>query len=97
MAFIYTKEKQKFDREWAKLRNEYQAAGMSAQDIDALYAYDWRCFCSRRKFINHTQNLPSDTIEDEDGKDRKDRSSLILKFTSLSVNFDESEIGGRYG
>ncbi|GAB1476584.1 hypothetical protein MASR2M70_14180 [Bacillota bacterium] len=94
MAFNYGKEKREFDQEWNKLCSEYQAAGMSEKDIETLYAFDWSWFCSRRRFINHTQNLPSDTI---DGEDSKERSSLILKFNTFSVDLDEAAMGGRYG
>jgi len=94
MAFNYGKEKREFDQEWNKLCSEYRSAGMSEKDIEVLYAFDWSWFCSRRRFINHTQNLPSDTIV---GEDSKERSSLILKFSTFSVNLDETEIGGRYG
>lgn len=94
MAFYYAKEKREFDREWEKLRSEYTTAGMSGEDIDKLYAFDWDWFCSRRRFINHTQGLPAENIE---GEDSAEQSSLIRKFSSFSVSIDETLMGGRYG
>ncbi len=94
MAFYYAKEKRKFDREWEKLRSEYTTAGMSQEDIDKLYAFDWDWFCSRRRFLNHTQRLPAENIE---GDDSAEQSSLIQKFDSFSVSLDETLMGGRYG
>lgn len=94
MAFYYAKEKREFDREWEKLRSEYTTAGMSIEDIDKLYAFDWDWFCSRRRFINHTQSLPAENIE---GDESVEQSSLIRKFSSFSVNLDETLMGGRYG
>ena len=94
MAFNYWKEKREFDREWDKLRGEYEAAGMAPTDIDALYAYDWDWFCRRRRFINHTQDLPGETIG---GGDEKEQSSLIRKFATFTVCLDESLMGGRFG
>lgn len=94
MAFYYAKEKREFDREWEQLRREYEAAGMSEQDIQALYDFDWQWFCSRRRFINHTQSLPAETI---DGENSQAQSSLLRKFASFTISLDESQIGGRYG
>lgn len=94
MAFYYAKEKRKFDHEWEQLREEYEAAGMLEKDIQELYEFDLQWFRSSRRFINHTQNLPAETNEGEDGGKQ---SSLIRKFSSFSTNFDESQLGGRYG
>lgn len=94
MAFNYAKEKREFDREWEKLRREYESAGMTTETIDKLYAFDLEWFNSRRSFINHTQGLPSETVP---GEDEQERSSLIRKFASFSVALDESAMGGRYG
>lgn len=94
MAFNYAKERREFDREWERLRREYEAAGMTTEHIDKLYAFDLDWFNSRRSFFNHTQELPGEAIGGEDGKER---SSLIRKFASFSVCLDESLMGGRFG
>ena len=67
---------------------------MSEQDIEVLYDFDQKWFRSRRRFINHTQDMPTDGIEDEDGREQ---SSLIRKFSTFSAHLDESGLGGRYG
>ena len=94
MAFNYAKEKRDFDREWSKLRDEYKAVGMTTADIEELYKFDLNWFCSRRRFINHTQSLPAEVIE---GEDSREQSSLLRKFATFSVSLDESAMGGRYG
>ena len=94
MAFYYAKEKRDFDREWDKLRAEYRSAGMPERSIDALYQFDLKWFCSRRRFSNHNQSLPSEVIDNEDDYTQ---SSLIRKFASFAVDLDETLIGGRYG
>lgn len=94
MAFDYRKEKLQFEREWARLRKEYEAAGMPPEDIDALHEFDWEWFCSRRRFVNHTQELPGERITGEEGAER---SSLIRRFEAFSAALDESLMGGRCG
>lgn len=94
MAFYYAKEKREFDREWEKLRSEYTTAGMLGEDIEKLYAFDLEWFCSRRRFLSHTQSLPAENIE---GDESVEQSSLIRKFSSFSVSLDETLMGGRYG
>ena len=92
MAFNYAKEKRDFDREWSKLRDEYKAEGMTTADIEELYKFDLNWFCSRRRFMNHTQSLPTEVIE---GEDSREQSSLLRKFATFSVSLDESAMGGR--
>ena len=94
MAFNYAKEKRDFDREWSKLRDEYKAVGMTTADIEELYKFDLNWFCSRRRFMNHTQSLPAEVIE---GEDSREQSSLLRKFAAFSVSLNESAMGGRYG
>ena len=40
MAFYYAQEKKKFDGQWEWLQNEYMAAGMSLEDIEAMQKFD---------------------------------------------------------
>lgn len=93
MGFNYSREKLIFDREWEKLREQYQKAGMNEEAIQELYDFDWSWFRMRRNFENHVQALP----EDEIGEEKLDtRSSLFLKFASLSTSFDEEDFLGRH-
>lgn len=93
MGFNYAREKREFMKEWARLRCEYQAAGMSEETIKKLYSFDWEWFCSRRSFANHSQELPVEHI-DEDSE--QSQSNLINKFDTMRTEFDESTFDGRF-
>ncbi len=54
MGFYYAAEKKRFERKWAKLRREYEAAGMNPADIQLLYEYDLEYFRSHRTYMSHT-------------------------------------------
>ena len=55
MRFNYGYERKKFEEEWKRLREEYAAAGMSGDAIDAMYRYDLDSFREQRKYCRHTQ------------------------------------------
>lgn len=64
MGFNYAKEKQKFERHWKIIRQQYIAAGMNQEAIEELHDFDWDWFKSRRRYINHLADLPEDaTVE----------------------------------
>ena len=58
------KERAKFEREQAKLREQYLAAGMSEEQIKALYAHDLEWYKNRRREARHTQRLDLETCEE---------------------------------
>ena len=87
MGFNYAKERRKFEAGWKKLRQEYRQAGMDAHAIEQIYLFDFGVFCSERSYSNHTQQMPDMYI----AEDSSDHSSLLKKFESLSVTFDESD------
>ena len=62
MGFNYGREKKKFDADWKKKAAWYRAAGMSEDAIQTLHAFDWEQFKSERRYVNHTQELPSDEV-----------------------------------
>lgn len=65
MGFNYAKEKEKFDRTWAMLCQQYEAAGMSQDEIEELYDFDWDWFKSRRRYFSRIADLPeSMSVED---------------------------------
>jgi DNA-directed RNA polymerase specialized sigma24 family protein len=86
-------ERRKFENEWVKLREQYRAAGFSDEGIDAMYAFDEKAYRSARRFAEHTQDLPSEDIGEDDDDNR---STLFGKFGNLAVTFDESDFDGRY-
>ncbi len=93
MGFNYAKEKTLFEKEWKKLRKEYEAAGMCAADIESVHAFDWEVFLSRRTYENHTQPLPDVHLS---GEDVPLRSALFKKYSSLSTSFGIEDFHGRY-
>lgn len=92
MGFYYAAEKKRFEQEWAKLRKEYEEAGMSPETIQLLYEFDLEFFRSQRTYENHTQAMPSEYISD----DGVDHSTLFRKFENSTVTFDETDFSGRY-
>jgi len=93
MGFNYRKEKGIFYREWERLRKQYEKEGIREEVIQKMYDFDWSWFCKRRSYENYVQALPEVEIDDENAITR---STLIKKFTSLSIEFDEMESSGRY-
>lgn len=93
MGFNCAREKAKFEREWEKLRAEYQAAGMSEDAIQKLYEYDWHCFCRNRAYARRAVQMPE--VEIDDPNDER-RSALFKKETALSTSFDETAFRERY-
>lgn len=86
MAFNYAKERREFDREWERLRREYEAAGMTTEHIDKLYAFDLDWFNSRRSFFNHTQELPGEAMGGRFGwVDEIEDARLADKLRGLSA------------
>ena len=73
MSFNYNLEKAKFDKQWEKLREEYIAAGMTEEQIKAIYEYDWNEFNRTRAYYRHSLPLSeamslsvTDTYSSED-------------------------------
>lgn len=91
MGFRYFCEKRKFELEWEKLEKEYAAAGMEETAISLMKIFDWQWFCSRRVYDNHIQDFPNESMSDETVN-----STLLQKFTALSVTFDLEDLNGRY-
>ena len=92
MGFNYAKERRKFEAKWKRLRKEYEEAGMDEYAIDQLYLFDLKVFCAGRVYANHTQQMPDLYI----AENMTDHSSLLKKFKSLSVTFDETAFHDRY-
>lgn len=92
MGFNYAQEWRKFQKRWKKLRQEYEQAGMSPEIIAEIYLFDLDEFNSRRKYETRTQLLPDFYI----AENLEDHSTLMKKFHTLSVSFDESDFPSRY-
>jgi len=85
MGFNYRREKEKFDREWGKLRREYAQAGMGEEAIQEIYNFDWAVFLAERTYTNRTQRFPDEIHADTD---EAERTRLLRKFKALSVSFE---------
>jgi DNA-directed RNA polymerase specialized sigma subunit len=92
MGFYYATERKRFEREWDKLRKEYEAAGMLQETIQLLYEFDLEVFRSQRTYVNHTQAMPSEYIN----SDEMEHSTLFRKFKLNTTTFDESNFSGQY-
>ena len=63
MGFNYGLEKKNFDSQWAVTRKQYEDAGMSSEEIQAMYDYDWSVFNATRAYQNHTQEIAAPSFE----------------------------------
>ena len=87
-------ERRRFEREQAELRKQYLAAGMTEEQIQALYAHDREWYKSRRREAVHTQRLDIQTSEDEDIN--KDNPLYKKFFEKLAVEDNHADYS-RYG
>ena len=78
MRFNYGYEKKKFDKEWKKLRKEYEAAGMNADAIEAMYRFDLETFRAERSYCKHTQYLPVERADQDE--ETGDMSPFMKQF-----------------
>lgn len=87
------KERALFEKEQAKLRKEYLAAGMMEEQIQKLRSYDEDWYRNRRREARHTQRLNITAFDEDDG-DEDTQNPLLKKFLhNLSVEdkYFESE------
>ena len=88
------KERAKFEKEQAKLREQYLAAGMTEDQMRQLYEYDLVWHKSCRREARHTQSL--DFVVDGDGEVRKD-NPLYKKFSDKLTVEDKHSETTRFG
>ncbi len=72
-------ERALFEKEQAKLRKEYLAAGMTEEQIQILRSCDEDWYMSRRREARHTQRLNIPAF-DEDDCDSEAKNPLLKKF-----------------
>ena len=83
------KERAKFEREQKELREQYIAAGMTEEQIQAMYDFDLDVFNGKRREAEHTQTLDFAAVEAED---KELENPLYKKFLDkLSVMMDFAE------
>ena len=88
MGFHYGLEKRKFTEEWKKLYREDKAAGMSEEDIQAIYAFDLNMFRKNRTECQRTQPL-SESACDDGSEQGESMSALLKKFSSALSTCDK--------
>lgn len=87
-------ERALFMKEQAKLRKQYLAAGMTEEQIRALYRFDLNWYKSRRREAVHTQRLDIQSGEDEDIN--KDNPLYKKFFEKLAVEDNHADYS-RFG
>lgn len=74
------KERKKFEKQQARLREEYRKAGMTEEQIKAMYEYDLSVFRKNRIEAIHTQRLDLDAFDDDSATD-EGQNPLLAKFS----------------
>lgn len=87
-------EQKKFEREQEKLRKQYLAAGMTEEQIQAMYEFDKNNMNLRQREARHTQNLDIEAFDD-DGDDEA-KNPLLKKFIDNFSCTDKHFEGERY-
>ena len=90
------KERALFEREQAKLRKEYFAAGMTGEQIQKVRAYDEEWYRRCRREAKHTQRL-NITAFDEDEGDNEAKNPLMKKFLHKFSVEDKHFENDRFG
>ena len=88
MKFNYGKEKRKFEAMWERLRKEYREAGMSEENIQKMYEYDWDMFKKERVFCMHNQFMPEGVFENGEPKDEGQNPLLHMFRDQMSITDD---------
>ena len=79
------KERALFEKEQAKLRKEYLAAGMTEEQIQTMYDFDKAYLNLCQKEARHTQRLNITAFDEDDGDDEGKNPLLKKFFHSFSV------------
>lgn len=88
-------ERRKFEAKQKKLAEEYRKAGMTEEQIKAMYEFDFEQFKSDRKYRMHTQPFASSDFEEGDDDDSE--STLLEKFEEqITVRLDDATCHSRY-
>lgn len=78
------KERKKFEKEQERLRKEYEAAGMTEEQIKNMYDFDLSLYKKRRINAIHTQPLDLEAFDDDESDEGQ--NPLFEKFAEfLSV------------
>lgn len=87
-------ERKKFEAKQKKLAEEYRKAGMTEEQIKAMYEYDFEQFKSDRTYRMHTQALQVEEFDELDA-DESD-NALIKHFENELTTSNEDGEHSRY-
>ena len=87
-------ERKKFEAKQKKLAEEYRKAGMTEEQIKAMYEYDFEQFKSDRTYRMHTQALQVEEFDELDA-DESD-NALIKHFENELTTSSEDGEHSRY-
>lgn len=96
MAWNDANQRRKFEARMKKQAEEYRAAGMTEEQIQAMYEFDFEQYKSDRRFYTHTQ--PLNECNFDDGSCDESDNGLLEGFECVLSVIDEYSIDhGRYG
>ena len=83
-------ERKKFEAKQKKLAEEYRKAGMTEEQIKAMYEYDFEQFKSDRTYRMHTQALQ---VEEFDELDADESDNALIKHfeNELTTSIEDGE------
>ena len=88
-------ERRMFEIKQKKQAEEYRKAGMTEEQIKAMYEFDLEQFNSDRKYYRRTQPFTSSDFEEGDEDDSE--STLLEKFEEqITVSLDDATCHSRY-
>lgn len=90
------KERALFKKEQAKLRKEYIEAGMTEEQIQALYDFDRSFLNLRQREARHTQRLNITAFDEDEGNDET-KNPLLKKFIHNISTEDKHFENDRFG
>ena len=86
MGINFSYERKKFAEKQEKLRKEYEAAGMTKEQIMAMYVFDLHQFNRDIAYKRHTQQLSN--LEESDMED-EGQNPLLQKFSDVLTVYQE--------
>lgn len=87
MSAIYSRERNRFENEHKKFKEECLNAGMSEEEIQAIYEKDLKAFHRDMAYMNHV--VPLDNIEEFDPDSLSPRQKkIVMEMTCEDPEFE---------
>lgn len=96
MKFNYTSEKKKFEKNWEKMKNEYQKAGMNSYQIAQIKQFDWELFKKERIYRRHNQFI-WEGRRSNNSDNGQELEILLKKYNNNFAEINKIEKFMRYG